>query len=86
MKGGGEICVRRHRFSQLSVASKSFHSSNMQRYAPSSTYFEQQLVNNLAMELVGGDDQVENTEVNHELHAVVLTVPGFPLIFLQARI
>ena len=29
------------------------------------------MVNNLAMELIGGDDHGQNTAVNDELHAVV---------------
>ena len=46
----------------------------MQGPTPSPGYFEKLLVDDGAMELVGGDDQGQHTAVNDELHAELIIV------------
>ena len=46
----------------------------MQGPTPSPGYFEKLLVDDGAMELVGGDDQGQDTAVNDELHAEFIIV------------
>ena len=54
--------------SHFVVAPKCFHSSHMQGPTPRPGYFEYLLLDDGAMELVGGDDQGQNTAINDELH------------------
>ena len=60
--------------SQFVEAPKCFHSSHMQGPTPRPCNFENLLVDDGAMELVGGDDQGQDTAVNDELHADFIIV------------
>ena len=66
--------MHRQTCSQFVEAPKCFHSSHMQGPTPRPGYFEQLLVDDGAMVLVGGDDQGQHTAVNVELHAELIIV------------
>ena len=57
----------------------------MQGPTPSPGYFEKLLVDDGAMELVGGDDQGQDTAVNDELHVkfIIVRVLSEPVCQLQ---